>query len=413
MLIEFSVSNFRSFREKQTFSMVASSSRVKKDENVFTPFVKGEEVPDLLKVAAIYGPNASGKSNFIKALDVVREISSRQPSANPAPFPVSTFRFDQNMSNEPSRFELHFISAELRYEFTLALTQEQIVEESLVFYPKGKETLLYQRVNSTSGDKYTLGAELEGEKNLHQLWKNATSPQTLFISQAVANSSSNLNQLRVPFNWLNSGLIVSTPQLINSFIRLSQRHAEKNTQNAARLSDFLNDADVPIVKIRFDQKEANSLSENKLLAQQTKMVLTHKSVLGEAEFDIDEESEGTKNLIGFWMPWFLHQNSNWLNEQYTLVVDEFDSSLHPEIVSYLVSKHINSGYKSQLIFTTHDTHLMDTKLLRRDQFWLTERDMHGATQFRSIHDFEGREGEDIEKRYFEGRYRALPIIRKS
>jgi AAA15 family ATPase/GTPase len=94
-------------------------------------------------------------------------------------------------------------------------------------------------------------------------------------------------------------------------------------------------------------------------------------------------------------------------------VDELDSSLHPKIVATLVEKHINSKTSSQLIFTTHDTHLMDTKLLRRDQFWITERDMNGATQLRSIHDFQGRESEDIEKRYYEGRYRGLPFVKRS
>ena len=103
------------------------------------------------------------------------------------------------------------------------------------------------------------------------------------------------------------------------------------------------------------------------------------------------------------------------NEKYgsrTLVVDELDSSLHPEIVAALVKKHIQCSTHSQLIFTTHDTHLMDTKLLRRDQFWLTERDTNGATSLRSIHDFEGRQSEDLEKRYYEGRYRSLPILHK-
>ena len=79
----------------------------------------------------------------------------------------------------------------------------------------------------------------------------------------------------------------------------------------------------------------------------------------------------------------------------------------------MIEKHIKSSVPSQLIFTTHDTHLMDTKLLRRDQFWITERDMNGATQLRSIHDFEGRESEDIEKRYYEGRYRGLPFVKRS
>lgn len=93
-----------------------------------------------------------------------------------------------------------------------------------------------------------------------------------------------------------------------------------------------------------------------------------------------------------------------------LVVDELDSSLHPKIVELLIEKHCDSENVSQLIFTSHNTHLMDSKLMRRDQIWLTERDVNGATQLRSVHDFEGREGEDIEKRYYAGRYRALPIL---
>jgi AAA15 family ATPase/GTPase len=93
------------------------------------------------------------------------------------------------------------------------------------------------------------------------------------------------------------------------------------------------------------------------------------------------------------------------------MIDELDSSLHPKIIALLVEKHIKSRDQGQLIFTTHDTHLMDTKLLRRDQFWITERDGNGATKLRSIHDFKGRDSEDIEKRYYEGRYRGLPIVK--
>ncbi|MFZ2172134.1 MAG: AAA family ATPase, partial [Methylococcaceae bacterium] len=109
MLIEFSISNYRSFREKQTFSMVAAP-RLKKGDNVFKPVVKGEKkLPDLLKIAAIYGPNASGKSNLIKALGIVSDIARRQPSAQSTSLPVSTFRFDPQLSDQPSRVELHFI----------------------------------------------------------------------------------------------------------------------------------------------------------------------------------------------------------------------------------------------------------------------------------------------------------------
>ncbi len=140
--------------------------------------------------------------------------------------------------------------------------------------------------------------------------------------------------------------------------------------------------------------------------------MTHKTVLGEAQIDFSEESEGTKNLFGFALPWRLVQAKSPEYATSILAIDEFDSSLHPDIVATLVRKHIESDTAGQLIFTTHDTHLMTTKLLRRDQFWLTERDANGATQLRSIHDFEGSEEEELERRYFEGRYRALPLVRR-
>ncbi len=414
MLIEFSISNFRSFREKQTFSMVAAP-RLKKGDNVFKPVVKGEKLPDLLKVAAIYGPNASGKSNLIKAFEIVSDIASRQPSAQATSLPVSPFRFDPQLVDKPSRIELHFVYAEQRYEFDLALTQQRIIEERLLAFPKGKETLLYERRHLPSGDQYTFG-ELEGGNDLHELWKKSTGPQVLFLAQAVANSSEDLKQLREPLTWLQTGFMIVSGDMewrANS----SQKLVKDHPSFAEEISSFLQDVDVPVTNIRVDQVEpssADSVSANKLMGlvsskPKSKTILTHKTALGEAEFDFEEESEGTKNLIGFWLPWSIHTS---FIEDRTLIVDELDSSLHPEIVISLVAKHLKSDLPTQLIFTTHDTHLMDAKLLRRDQFWLTERDANGATQLRSIHDFEGRESEDMEKRYFEGRYRGLPFVRK-
>lgn len=415
MLIEFSISNYRSFREKQTFSMVAAP-RLKKGDNVFKPVVKGEKLPDLLKVAAIYGPNASGKSNLIKAFDIVSSIAKRHPSAQSMPLPVVPFRFDPQLADQPSRIELHFIYGEQRYEFELALTQERIVQERLIAFPKGKETLLYERCHLISGDKYTFGQQLEGGNDLHELWKKATGPQVLFLAQAVANSSEDLKQLREPLTWLQTGFMIVSADM-NSLAFSNQELAKEIPAFAQAISSFLQELDVPVTNIRFDQVEPNAIqpvlqSFDTIVntKPKSKTVLTHRTVLGEAEFDFQEESEGTKNLIGFWWPWYLHSQ---IIKSRALVVDELDSSLHPEIVASLVAKHLKSDSPAQLIFTTHDTHLMDTKLLRRDQFWLTERDVNGATQLRSIHDFEGRESEDMEKRYYEGRYRGLPFVRRA
>ncbi|MBT9096652.1 AAA family ATPase [Methylovulum psychrotolerans] len=414
MLIEFSVSNFRSFRDKQTFSMVAAP-RLKKRGNVFKPDVKGEKLPDLLKVAAIYGPNASGKSNLIKALNIVRKIVYREPSSQFNPFPVAPFRFDPELADQPSCIELHFIFAGLRYQFELGLTEQRIVHERLLMFPQGKETLLYERRHLSTGDHYTFGEQLEGGDDLHKLWQKATSPQVLFLAQAAANSSEKLKQLTPPLTWLQSGFLVIDGKGLENLKHYSQQQVEKFPAFSEGLAAFLQEVDVPIANIRTDKINLSSaslgLTDTKNIERKT--LLTHRTELGDIEFDFEDESEGTKNLIGFWSAWDFHALAKRISPSVgALVVDELDTSLHPEIVVSLVEKHINAASPAQLIFTTHSTHLMDAKLLRRDQFWLTERDANGATQLRSIHDFAGREGEDLEKRYYEGRYRSLPFIRR-
>lgn len=423
MLIELSISNYLSFREKQTFSM-AAAPRLRKKENVFKLDVKGEKLPDLLKIAAIYGPNASGKSNLIKALELTRDIASRRPSAQLSPLPIKPFRFDPLLANQPSRIELHFVCEGQRYEFQWAATAERIMEERLVAFPMGKETLMYNRHYAAGKDEYIFG-KLEGGRDLRQTWQRLTGSQSFFIAQAVANSSESLQQLRRPFNWLLYGVSVVHNDM-RGWAQASQDLAKDIPEYAKRLCLFLQEFDVPITDIRFDSvvsstdhstdeiiSETDPITPSAVTSSaKSKTTLMHETALGRALFEFNEESEGTKNLIGFWLPWLVNSEAS-ENLTRTLVVDELDSSLHPKIVACLIENHLKSKQRAQLIFTTHDTHLMDTKLLRRDQFWLTERDKNGATQLRSIHDFDGRENEDLEKRYYEGRYRGLPLLRKA
>lgn len=424
MLIEFSVSNFRSFREKQTLSMVAVP-RLRLRENVFQPDLLGEKFPPLLKVAVIYGPNASGKSNLLKALNVVWLIARREPSARETLLPVSPFRFDSALANQPSEFDLHFIHRGIRYQFEFAATPERIVMERLVMFPKGRELLLYERRHSAEGEKYTFGA-LEGGADLIDTWRKLTPPQMFFMAQAVANSNEEQGQLKAPFEWLSE----STLSLLNGMDAMSKATRNllrKSPVHAADIASFLREVDVPISEITVESIPTpnNALQGLRAISDMTesssmpgsampikdRTTLTHKTALGEANLTYEEQSEGTKNLIGFWLPWTTKDNVSGHSPRCVLIVDELDSSLHPKIVAALVARHTKSSTPSQLIFTTHDTHLMDAKLLRRDQFWITERDANGATQLRAIHDFEGREGEDIEKRYYEGRYRGLPLIK--
>ncbi len=417
MLIEFSVRNFRSIREWQTFSMVAAP-RLQKKDNTFQPVVKGEKLPRLLKVAAIYGPNASGKSSLLRAFGAVSQIVGGRRFTEANSLPVSAFRFDPELAQQPSDFEIHFVSGAMRYEFQLSATPDRITHERLVAYPKGKESLLYERTHTEAGDVYSFG-DLEGGDFIHEAWRRMTGPRSLFLSQAVANSNEDLTQLKVPHKWLDNG-IMSPGGNLKGWAKTSQELAQKTPEFGKEICSFLQKIDVPITHIQVDDDSTPNEDESLQIEMdksgrssakpKTKTTLTHLTALGEADFDYAEESDGTKALIGFWLPWILLGDGSG-NTCCTLLIDELDSSLHPLIVKALVSQHINREHPSQLIFTTHDTHLMDTRLLRRDQLWITERDMNGATSLRSIHDFVGREGEDVEKRYYEGKYRGLPFIR--
>lgn len=420
MLIEFSVSNFLSFRERQTFSMVAGP-RLKKTENTFRPDLD-EKFPRLLKIAAIYGPNASGKSNLTRALGAISSLAGRQPKAIQDPLPGNPFRFDSELSNKPSCFEVHFINDRQRYQFELSFDRERIVFEKLTYFPRGKETLVYSREYDGKVEKYSF-SDLEGGSDVHEAWRRLTGPAVLFIAQAVANSSDELKQLKSPFAWLSSGLNVIESNSASTWSQASRAVALAIPKFADVIAEFLSDMDVPITKLRFDAKneagseDASARPKGKIDAEkffrkveEGRTTLTHRTALGDADFDFDEESTGTQNLIGFWLPFEMLRERR--DVSLSLVWDELDSSLHPEIVASLVRILQRFERPIQLIFTTHDTHLMDTRLLRRDQFWLTERNRFGATTLRSIHDFEGRDSEDIEKRYYEGRYRGLPYIHK-
>lgn len=422
MLIDFSVANFRSFRERQTLSFVAAS-RLPRKENTFQPDVEGESLPDLLKVAVVYGPNASGKSNLLRALDALKDIVDLAPSAKAQKLPVAPFRFDPELLHKPSEFEVNFIAGRRRFRLTLGATQDRIVHERLVEFPKGRESLLYERLYEDGAEGYTFGEDLEGEESVHETWRLLTSPQRMFLAQAVANSSEQLQQLRPPLAWLSRNLrTVPARMPAETLVKVTQVLAEEPGFPTEDLVTFIRDLDIPVTAVKFDQidkrrpdEDIDSFTERLRAhlssAAKVKAVLTHNSALGDAIFDFEEESGGTQNLLGFFFLWWSLRNMQ--PEPSLMAIDEFDSSLHPQIVASLVKKHIELGLPKQLLFTTHDTHLMDTKILRRDQIWLTERDINGATQLRAVHDFEGRESEDIEKRYYEGRYRGLPILRES
>ena len=393
MLIEFSVANYRSFRERQTLSMVAAP-RLGKKENTFTPALDGEKFPDLLKAIAIYGPNASGKSNLLRALSVVDQIANQQPTPHPTPLPAVLFGLDPALADMPSVFELHFICSGLRYSFELSATASRIVGERLTTFPRGKDNAPCTNQASAPRARCIPMARCSSKRWSPTSWTHGRSSHRRRCSSwlrlsptAVASSGI----LRLPFEWL-SGAALSLMDGMSTMIHGAQDLISKRPVGDY-VASFLRELDVPVSRVTVAPIDKGlSLQQARPLFKTT---FTHRTALGEADIAFEDESEGTKSLFGFWLPWVskaAYEDST----QCLLVVDEIDSSLHPKIVEALVAKHHNAPRVSQLLFTTHDTHLMDSGLLRRDQIWITERDANGATRLLSIHDFKGRQSEDIE-----------------
>ncbi|TYK67963.1 AAA family ATPase [Comamonas sp. Z3] len=421
MLIQFSVSNFRSFREEQTLSMVAAP-RIKKRDNTFKPPLD-EKFADLLKVAVIYGPNASGKSNLLKAMHALIGIATREPRNSNKKIPVQRFAFDPSFENEPSKFEVHFIANKLRYEFILHTNEDRIIKEQLTSFPKGKEEILYIRDYSEeeSSYLYKYPSLLDDELTL-KTWERITPKDVLFLSQMVSNNEKPRQDILAAYTWLSVGWMChldgakqyfeATKKMLTSDYDISEKARDFYAKN---LTKFLRDFDVPISSIEYVEKDRTEINKNNTIASSNEtpakreILFTHDTNLGKYRINFEDQSDGTQSLVSFWIPWMHTQTREEGIRSSTLIVDELDSSLHPLIVESLVKKHISKDNStSQLIFTTHDTHLMNSKILRRDQIWITDRDSNGATNLSSVHDYEGREGEDIEKRYYEGRYKGLP-----
>lgn len=422
MLIQFTVSNYRSIKAPQTLSMVASKAlKRKRGENTFSPDTTEKGVPDLLRCAAVFGPNASGKSNLIKALQLVERMVMHSASADPeAAIDVQPFRLSEVSSKEDSSFEIEFIEDGVRYQFGFTVNPERITSEWLISYPRARPQELYRRWFDQEGqrDEYDYGNQLEGGR-LRKDWAAQTGAKTLYISRVVQASSQEYQQLRVPFKWFSRRLRVS-PTGSGVFNGNATSKLCETPDGRKKVVDFLNGFDIPIADIEITKQPLDMEMLSKIFSKDgmeqvfkglmndevREPLFCHRTVDGSiVKFNASDESSGTMSLFGFASKWIDVIEKDWI-----LVVDELDSSLHPLVVWALIRKLSETKSKAQLIFTTHDATVMKSKLLRRDQVFFVSVDRMRATKLYSLHDFKGREDDAFEDRYLQGRYGATPVL---
>jgi len=416
MIIEFSVENFKSIKTKQVFSLVKASS----DEllaNTFNPNVIS--VSPLLHSAAIYGANAAGKSNFIKAVQVMRGLvlNSAKNSQRGDALPANYFKLCESTIAKPTEFEIVFIADGVKYQYGFSATAERVLEEWLYAFPKSRPQRWFIRAYDKDKGMYAwdFSSFFTGKK---QLWKESTRDNALFLSTAVMLNS---EQLKPLYDWFADVLKVTGIDGWNS--AYTAELCAKGDEKEAVLK-FLKSADLDIDDLKFESKKVGvaafpddmplELKSHLLKEFETgdfvDIKTVHKSAQGKnILFELEEESEGTRKIFSFAGPWI-----DTLKNGKVLFIDELHDSLHPHIVKFLVSlfhdKKTNPK-NAQLIFTTHETSILDQDIFRKDQVWFCKKDSLQETEIYPLSDFSPRKGaENLEKSYLAGRYGALPVV---
>lgn len=415
MLVEFSVTNFRSIRERQALSMVASTLK-DKDSNVFESAAPG--VDRLLRTAVIYGANAAGKSNFLRALDVMQDIVllSARESQSGEELPVVPFRLGGS-DQEPTTFEIVFVVNSVKYEYGFSCTSRIITEEWLNAYPEKRTQRWFARSYRPETEDYdwNFGPQLKGAK---KAWAAATRKNALFLSAAV---QLNAEQLEPIFQWFRNKLrpVVGTGEIGDKFSTDLLAHADSRGGVVALLANADSGiVDLDVVESSLDENVVDMLNkivpenlrESVLSTSRKKVRAMHRNAeLGSPVwFDMSDESQGTRKMFAFAGP-FLDVLAHGL----VLVVDELNNSLHPMLVRSIVETFNNprtNRLGAQLIFATHATSILSTEIFRRDQIWFAEKRSDMSTCLYSLLDFNPRKSESLSKGYLQGRYGAIPFL---
>jgi AAA15 family ATPase/GTPase len=413
MIISFSIKNFRSIKENFFFSMEASSSETKINNIAIISLASGEELR-LTKTAAIYGPNASGKSNVIRAFFNLHKFitNSKDIEFDQNIQYYEPFLFDKSSTLEPTEFELFFVGQDNhKYRYFIVFNQDRIIEETLDWYPKKKKQNLFAH----DSDKINADSNLNTvklSKNLnyksYEIYKKIP---FLSIFKKADNYHAVLSPIYTYFNTLEIWNVLDSFKIaIHKQGIIDELHAPANAQRKLKLNQLIKFTDTKIEKINIlysNEQGQNRLSRNQLYA--THKVFENNENVGEYDLPFHQESAGTNTLfmLGALIFKALEKGS-------TIIFDEIDTSLHPILTSTLIQlfhSPISNPNNAQIIYTTHETYLLDKHFLRSDQIWFADKNELGETDIYSAQDFKGiREDISFEKWYLAGKFNAIPNI---
>ena len=430
MLIEFSVANYRSFRDEVTFSMVASPLKAASGESDQRNLFAAPGETNLLTSAAIYGANASGKSNLIAAISFMRRfvITSSNIREVDEGIDVEPFRLSTETDTEPSSFEVVFIADEQHYRYGFEVNTERVVTEWLHLVPTIRETRLFERdvdyiiLFEREKDDIVLGEKFEAEG---QDLKNKTRANALFLSVVAQFAGATAQTVLDWFRTCNSLRGLSDRSLLPFTVSQMRKKdmSDKIVELVRSLDLGIDSIQLATVKentdfpqrptggVRVPRGERSEDIEFELVSVHTvhRQYDEEGEIVGNDLFTMDEhESQGTQKLFALSGPLL-----DTLGRGMVLFVDELDARLHPLLTQEIV-KLFNDPEKNpnraQLVFATQDTNLLNHQLLRRDQIWFTEKDHRGASHLYSLVEFKIDNDAPFEKDYIQGRYGAIPYL---
>jgi AAA15 family ATPase/GTPase len=421
MIIDFTVSNFRSIKSAQTFSVYAETPGTYLLENIAYP---ANDKVGTLKSAGLYGPNASGKSNLLRALYALQYIivgsgdlkeGDEIPSYEP-------YLLSEGSKSLPTKFEIEFFAPNaetvqsdvVRYRYCVEFTDHKIIKENLVFYPSGQQATVFDREESDTWQTISFGSLYKGGKKRLPYFENnaylskagdsADSPQMIRNVYNYFRKNFHhleINEHKTKLNWFEDSSLVEKVSALLSLIDTgisNIRFQERDVSESAKLPKFLDEFP--------DEIKKRILKDFK-----NRPFFGHLTDAGAEEyFEEKQESAGTRKFFNL-APIFIEVLSN----GGVLIIDELDNSMHPfmaELIIKLFNDSRVNKNNAQLIFSTHNINLMSPELLRRDQIWLTEK-REGETHFFSLDDFDKKKVKPqspFSQWYLDGRFGGIPAI---
>jgi hypothetical protein len=424
VLLQFSFSNFRSFRTQQTLSLSANNRYKSLIGSTFTSTAPSLDNTRWLKGAILYGPNASGKSSVLDALRNLADLVMNSATITDPKEPIrqiEPYALAPDEPDTPTAFAVTFVSDNVRFEYRVAATRERIWHESLRAFPKVHEQLWFSRDWDHASQSYDWSPDRPTGFQRDAALESYTLPNGLFLSKAIANNKSELEPV---FRWFKDRL---------KFIDLSSRRgglgqnftmqqlAEK-TPLASSILELLRHADIGVTDAAVYERKPSPNDLEKVLplfpdtlreqARRSRWMtpeLSHRGPNAKTfPLPWESESAGTHRLFAVAGPWL-----DILRSGYVVCIDELETSMHPLIVRELLRLFASEQHNAngaQLIMTTHSPLLLEPTLVRRDQVWFSDKDDEGASHLYSLMDYQPRQGESLTRGYLAGRYGAVPFI---